>query len=127
MNNGNHSSLRTKVISIRTTDDDFELLQSTANAQGKPLSEWCRDVLLRAARNPEGNSFEQAMVGEMMALRTIVTELNYYYISRSPLTFDDVKAIWKEAEELKHNQALKYLRQVSAEKDIPQTQKGWSK
>jgi hypothetical protein len=95
----NHPQLRTKIVGVRVTDDDFELLQASANTQGKSVSEWCRDALLRVARNPEGNCFEQAMVGEMMALRTIVTELNYYYVSKTPLTFDGMKAIWKKAEE----------------------------
>jgi hypothetical protein len=123
----NHPQLRTKIVGVRVTDDDFELLQSRANAQGKTLSEWCRDVLLQVARNPEGNCFEQAMVGEMMALRTIITELNYYYVAKTPLTFDSMKAIWKKAEESKRKQALNLLRQVSAEKDVPPPQKGWSR
>ena len=67
------------------------------------------------------------MIGELMALRTVVKELSYYYASKSPLTFEDVKAIWGQAEETKHKKALDLLRQVSAERNIPSPQKRWNR
>lgn len=120
----NRPPFRTKTIGVRVARVDFEHLQSIANSQGKSLSEWCRDVLLRVARNPEGNCFEQAMVGEMVALRTTVTEVIYYLASKSPLTLADMKAIWKQADESKRQKA-ELLRQVSGEeRGIPPPQKG---
>lgn len=65
------------------------------------------------------------MVGEMIALRAIVAQVNYYYVSKTPLTFEDLKVIWKQAEESKRQKALDRLRQVSSEKrGIPPPQKG---
>ena len=124
LNTGNDISIRTKTVGVRVTAGDFECLQSIANAQGKSLSEWCRDVLLRAARHPEGNPFEQAMIGEMMALRTFMTEPNYYYVSKSSRTFENMKAIWKRAEESKHAKARELLRKVGiAARATPPPQK----
>jgi hypothetical protein len=113
----NHPPFRTKTIGVRVTADDFEQLRSFARAQGKSLSEWCRDVLLRVARHPEGNCFEQAMLGETMALRNIVTQVTYYLASGFPITSTTMKAIWKEAEESKRGKALNLLRQVHADEE----------
>lgn len=125
MTTEHHSPFRTRTIGVRVTAEDYELLHSLAHFQGKCISEWCREVLLRVARNPEGSCFEQAMVGEMVALRTTVTEVIYYLASKSPLTLADMKAIWKQADESKRQKALELLRQVSGEeRGIPPPQKG---
>ncbi len=125
MSNKNHTQFRTKTIGVRVTADDYELLQSTANVQGKTLSEWCRDILLQVARNPEGNSFEKTMVGEMSALRTVVEELTFYYASKTPLNFDDIEALWNQADDSKHKKPINLLRQQSAKDDVPPPSKGW--
>jgi hypothetical protein len=127
MTNENHTQFRTKTIGVRVTADDYELLQSTANAEGKTLSEWCRDVLLRVARNPDGNSFEKTMISEMSALRTIVEELTFCHASRTPLTFDDIEALWNQADDWKHKKAINLVRQESSKKDVPPPSKGWSR
>lgn len=127
MNTKNHTQFRSKTLGVRVTEDDYDLLQSIANAQGKSLSEWSRDVLLRIARNPERNSFEKTMVGEMSALRTVVEELTLYHASKTPLNLDEIDALWNQADDTKHKKAINYLRQESAKKDVPPPTKGWSK
>jgi hypothetical protein len=123
----NHPPFRTKIIGVRVTADDYELLQSTANAQGRSLSEWCRDVLLQVVRNPEGNSFEKTMISEMSTLRTIVEELTFYHATKAPLTFDDIEALWNQADDSKHKKAVNFLRQESSKKDVLPPPKGWSR
>jgi hypothetical protein len=127
MTSENHNQFRTKTIGVRVTSDDYELLQSTANAHGKSLSEWCRGVLLQVARNPEGNSLEKTMINEMSALRTILEELTFCHASKTPLTFDDIEALWNQADDSKHKKAVNFLRQETAKKVVPLPQKGWSK
>ncbi len=36
--------------SFRITDDDYALMRRAAELEGKPVSEWLREVALRAAR-----------------------------------------------------------------------------
>jgi hypothetical protein len=47
----------TPLRSIRISDEDYELMRKAAETEGKPISEWLRDVALRAAqrilRKPE--------------------------------------------------------------------------
>ncbi len=125
MTTENRPEFRTKTVGVRVTADDYDLLQSTANTEGKSLSEWCRDVLLRVARNPEGNSFENTMVGEMSAMRTVLEELTFYHASKTPLTFDDIEALWNQADDSKRKKGINSLRQESAKNDLPPPPKGW--
>lgn len=65
------SQFRTKSIGVRVSESDFTKLQEIADLNGKPLGEWCRDVLLEVARHPAGTPIEQAVLAELIGLRTI--------------------------------------------------------
>ena len=48
------SLFRSKTIGVRVTEDDYARFQVLADAQGKTVGEWCRDVLSEIAQNPGG-------------------------------------------------------------------------
>jgi hypothetical protein len=57
------------------------------------------------------------MLGEIIALRTIVSQVTNYLASGFPITSTTMKTIWKEAEESKRGKALNLLRQVHADEE----------
>ena len=71
------SRFRTKSIGVRVTETDFARLKTLADAQGKPMGEWCREVLLAIAEGPEPRPGEQTLLAEVLALRTILLNLFY--------------------------------------------------
>lgn len=106
---------RTKIVAFRLTPDDYERLHALARARGMQIGEWCREVAVRFARNPEGDCFQQAITGEMIALRDVVTNVIYNLASGSSITSSVMTTIWKEAERTKRTKAQNLLRQASAD------------
>jgi hypothetical protein len=65
-------SLRTKSISTKVTDEEYA--QFEALAGGQTISEWARDVLLKATK---ANASEQTVLAEVLALRTILLNVHF--------------------------------------------------
>lgn len=120
-------SHRTKIVAFRLTPDDYEQLSAFARARGMQVGEWCRDLALRFARNPEGDAFQQAVLEEVMALRAITSQTIHCLASGFPITTATTEKIWRQADESKRNRALKLLRQVSEDRQgvpLPQGERG---
>ena len=103
-----------KTIGVRVTEDDYASLQALAEAQGKPVGEWCRDVLLELARNPGGKPkpIDQALLAEVIALRTIVANLTYAFTSDGKVTREQMLAVIDRADKTKLKRAAELLAQV---------------
>ena len=61
---------RDRVVSSRATADEHQELEAAAKAEGKALSEWSRDVLLREARSPRLNALFTEVVATRDALES---------------------------------------------------------
>jgi hypothetical protein len=53
---------RTQNLSTKLTEAEERELQQTSAAEGKTLSEWAREVLLRSARTGDSSSMPDSMV-----------------------------------------------------------------
>jgi hypothetical protein len=49
-----------KTIGVRVTEADYARLQALADAEGQPVGEWCRKVLLGVAQSPAGRPIDPA-------------------------------------------------------------------
>ena len=106
------SQFRTKSIGVRVSESDFTKLQEIADLNGKPLGEWCRDVLLEVARHPTGTPIEQAVLAELIGLRTIVGNLVYAFTSEGKVTHDQMAGFVERADATKIKRALELLKQI---------------
>lgn len=106
------SQFRTKSIGVRVSQADFSRLRTLAEDAGKPLGEWCRDVLLKAAEHPSGTSIEQALLAEVIGLRTIVGNLVYAFTSDGKVTREQMAGIVERADSTKIKRAVEFLSQV---------------
>ena len=106
------SQFRTKSIGVRVCEADFNRLQEIADASGKPLGEWCRDVLLEIARHPIGSPIEQALLAELIGLRTIVGNLVFAFTSEGKVTHDQMAGFVERADSTKLKRALELMKQV---------------
>ena len=102
------SQFRTKSIGVRVSEADFARLETLAEATGKPLGEWCREVLLKVADHPTGTPVEQALLAEVIGLRTIVGNLVYAFTSDGKVTREQMAGIVERADSTKIKRAVEF-------------------
>lgn len=66
--------LRTKSVSTKVSEEEFVALESRARARKLTLSEWVRAELLEP-RGGERGAADELLLGEVLALRTILMNL----------------------------------------------------
>ena len=107
-----HAKLRTRSIGFRIREADFGILQALAERQHKSLAEWCRDNLVELADRPAGKPVEQALLAEVIALRTIVANLIYAFTGEGKVTREQMLAFVDRADKTKLRRAMEFLSQI---------------
>jgi hypothetical protein len=86
-------SLRTKSVSTKVTDEEYAQFEALAGEQ--TISEWARDVLLKATKS---NAGEQTVLAEVLALRTILLNLHFAVSQGQTLTAEDMQQLIQRAD-----------------------------
>ncbi len=68
--------LRTKSVGTKVSEEEFLALESRARARKLTLSEWVRAELLEP-RDDGGAAADEVLLGEVLALRTILMNLMF--------------------------------------------------
>jgi hypothetical protein len=97
-------SRRTKGITIKVTDDEYDALARLAD--GQTVTAWVHDVVL-ATVTPR--PVDQLLLAELLALRTILLNLQFAVASGDPPTTDAMKRLIERADDEKHRRALERL------------------
>src|SRR5438552_17825891 len=77
---------RTKSITTEVTEEEYAQFEALAGAQ--TISEWAREVLLRASKPSPS---DQTIVAELLALRMILMNVLFSIANREPLTREDME------------------------------------
>ena len=93
-------SLRTKSISTKVTDEEYALFETLAGEQ--TISEWARDVLLKATKP---NTGEQTVLAEVLALRTILLNIHFAASQGRTLTAEAMQQLVERADQNKLSKA----------------------
>jgi parvulin-like peptidyl-prolyl isomerase len=101
-------SLRTKSISTKVTDEEFVQLEALAGEQ--TISEWARDVLLKATKP---NAGEQTMLAEVLALRTILLNVHFAVSQGQTLTAEEMRQLIERADQNKLGKAQQLLAEAA--------------
>jgi hypothetical protein len=110
---------RTKSIGTKVTEQEYKELERTAQAGGKTLGEWCREVMLANlnGHGPKsqapGGSESQAVMAEVVALRTILLNVLYRQANGESLTADEMQRLIQRADADKLQKAAERFRQGS--------------
>ena len=104
------STPRTKSISTKVTDEEYTLFEDLAGEQ--TISEWAREVLLKAAKP---GLAEQTIVAELLALRMILLNALFSIANREPLTTEGMQDIINRADAGKSAKALERLAKKTTE------------
>jgi hypothetical protein len=103
-------NVRTRSAGAKVTDEEYERLEALAQASGVTLGEWCRSVLLeRLDGPPPPSQAERAMLGEVMALRTILLNLLFSISQGKPVTAESMQELIGRAEAEKNRRAVEVL------------------
>ena len=112
-------SLRTKSIGTKVTEAEYAELERAARTGGKTLGEWCREVLLANVNGhglkaqPHGGSESEALMAELVALRTILLNVLYKQANGERLTAEEMQRLIERADADKLKKAAERLRQGS--------------
>ncbi|PYU25975.1 MAG: hypothetical protein DMG30_03630 [Acidobacteria bacterium] len=112
-------SLRTRSVGARLTAAEYASLERQAEASGQSLSEWCREVMLasvngQAPKNRQSVGTEvQAVMAEIVALRTILLNVIYKQANGESLTAEEMQRLIERADADKLKKAADRLQQGS--------------
>jgi hypothetical protein len=101
-------SLRTKSISTKVTDEEYAQFEALAGEQ--TISEWARDVLLKA---PKSNAGEQTILAELLALRTILLNMHFAVSQGQTLTAEQMQQLIERADQNKLSKARQRLAEAA--------------
>jgi len=101
-------SLRSKSISTKVTDEEYAQFEALAGEQ--TISEWARDVLLKAIKP---NAGEQTVLAEVLALRTILLNLHFAVSQGQTLTAEEMQRLIERADQNKWNKARERLAEAA--------------
>jgi len=96
--------LRTKSVGTKVSEEEFAMLEARAQAAGRTLSEWVRDVLL-AAPKTEGELIGEVALGELLALRTLLLNFFFREAKGEPIPEAEMRALIERADALKGDRA----------------------
>ena len=87
--------LRRRTVSSKVTDEEYAAFEAIATATNKTVSDWVRDTLLTVAHH---ESAEHTILGELLALRKILLNLQFTVAAGEPVTRDRMLAWIEEAD-----------------------------
>jgi hypothetical protein len=96
--------LRTKSIGTKVTEEEYAKLELTAQAGGKTLGEWCREVMLASANAqvPKSQLSDGGealvLVAEFAALRTILLNVLFRQANGETLTPEQMQTLIDRAD-----------------------------
>jgi len=99
---------RTKSISTKVTDEEYAQFEALAGQQ--TISEWAREVLLKATKS---NASEQAVLAEVLALRTILLNVHFAVSQGQTLTDEKMQQLIERADQNKLSKARERLAQAA--------------
>ena len=101
-------SLRTKSISTKVTDEEYAQFEASAGEQ--TISEWARDVLLKATKP---NASEQTVLAEVLALQTILLNVHFVVSQGQTLTAEEMQQLIARADQDKLSKARQRLEEAA--------------
>jgi hypothetical protein len=101
-------ALRTKTVSTKVTDEEYAQFEALAGEQ--TISEWARDVLLKATKP---NAGEQTVLAELLALRTILLNIHFAVSQGRTLTAEEMQQLIERADQNKLSKAGQRLAEAT--------------
>ena len=103
---------RTRSVGTKVSAEEYGRLEACARDSRLSISEWSREALLAAANVPQSSASDQAILAEVIALRTIVANLVYVFTSEGKVSAEQMRAFMERADGTKSKRAAEILSQI---------------
>jgi len=113
-----NDQLRSRTVGSKVTESEYARLSNMAERRGVTLGEWCREVLLACANDSQevtATAAEQALLAEVVALRTILLNALYKLAPQGDLTDRDLDRLIERADKDRFQRARERLIAVAKE------------
>jgi hypothetical protein len=97
-------------VGLKLSEVNYERLKRVSEAEGKPMAEWCRDVVVERLNRQGVDRLIQILLEEVVALRMIVVNLTSHALDGSGRV--DVKRVLGEVEKAKLKKAEDVLNEA---------------
>ena len=110
-------NLRTKSIGTRVSEEEYARLERVAEKASKTLAEWSREVMLKSANGGAADtavagSRAEALMAEVVALRTILLNVMFKQSNGERLTAEEMQRLIERADTDKLRKARERLLQA---------------
>jgi hypothetical protein len=103
------AALRNKSISSKVTEEEYSRLEALAETMGLSMSEWVRAVLMERLERTTGKAREEALLAELLGLRTILLNVLFKVAKGERMTGEEMQAVIERADAGKKERAQKLL------------------
>jgi hypothetical protein len=113
-----NDQLRNRTVGSKVTESEYARLLGMAEHRGVTLGEWCREVLLARANGSQevtATAAEQALLAEVVALRTILLNALYKLAPQEDLTDRDLDRLIERADKDRFQRARQRLAAAAKE------------
>jgi hypothetical protein len=107
-----NDQLRNRTVGSKVTESEYARLAAIAERQGVTLGEWCREVLLASTNDRQevtATAAEQALLAEVVALRTILLNALYKLAPQEDLSERDMDRLIERADKDRFERARERL------------------
>ena len=107
-----NDQLRSRTVGSKVTETEYARLAAIAERRGVTLGEWCREVLLACANDSQevtATTAEQALLAEVVALRTILLNALYKLAPQEDLSDRDLDRLIERADKDRFQRARERL------------------
>jgi hypothetical protein len=107
------TDIRSRAIGFRVTENDFASLRALAAEEGRPLGEWCREIVFERVKGRQESSsvLDQIILEELLALRMIVTSL-LYDLTKGKVSPEQMEKLFTQVDQAKLKRAEEILGQA---------------
>ena len=113
-----NDQLRNRTVGSKVTESEYARLAAIAERKGVTLGEWCREVLLATTNDSQevtATTAEQALLAEVVALRTILLNALYKLAPQEYLTDRDLDRLIERADKDRFQRARERLAAAAKE------------
>ena len=115
--------LRTKSIGFKVSEEEYAQLEAAAQASGRTLGEWCREVVLASASDAERRD---PALAEILGVRLLLVNVLGPVAAGEKVTAEKFNQLLDQISETKQQLAVQLQRQASG-KPQPETTSGGKK
>jgi hypothetical protein len=110
--------LRTKSIGFKVSEEEYAQLETAAQASGRTLGEWCREVILRGGSASVSERHDPALA-EIVGVRLLLVNVLRPLAAGEKLAPEAFDKMLDQISEVKHQLAAK-LQQAARKKPQPE-------